>query len=61
MYRTDDIGAVVIESQEPVFCDPYRRNRVTDSFLIDPLTNATVGGRNDHGPRPIGGEAALTG
>ena len=39
----NDIGAVVIETQKPIFCDPYRRNRVTGSFiLIDPLTNATV-------------------
>jgi sulfate adenylyltransferase large subunit len=39
----NDIGAVVIESQKPLFCDPYRRNRATGSFiLIDPITNATV-------------------
>jgi sulfate adenylyltransferase large subunit len=39
----NDIGAVVIECQKPIFCDPYRRNRATGSFiLIDPLANATV-------------------
>ena len=39
----NDIGAVVIESQKPIFCDPYRRNRTTGSFiLIDLMTNATV-------------------
>ncbi len=39
----NDIGAVVIETQKPIFCDPYRRNRMTGSFiLIDPITNATV-------------------
>jgi len=39
----NDIGAVVIETQKPLFCDPYRRNRTTGSFiLIDPVTNATV-------------------
>ena len=39
----NDIGAVVIESRKPIFCDPYRRNRATGSFiLIDPVTNATV-------------------
>jgi hypothetical protein len=39
----NDIGAVVIETQKPVFCDPYRRNHATGSFvLIDPMTNATV-------------------
>jgi sulfate adenylyltransferase subunit 1 (EFTu-like GTPase family) len=40
----NDIGAVVIQTQKPIFCDPYRRNRATGSFiLIDPMTNATVG------------------
>ncbi len=40
----NDIGAVVIETQKPIFCDPYRRNRTTGSFiLIDAMTNATVG------------------
>ena len=39
----NDIGAVMIECQKPLFCDPYRRNRATGSFiLIDPLTNVTV-------------------
>jgi len=39
----NDIGAVVIQTHRPVFCDPYRRNRTTGSFiLIDPMTNATV-------------------
>ncbi len=40
----NDIGAVVIQAQKPIFCDPYRRNRTIGSFiLIDPMTNATVG------------------
>jgi len=40
----NDIGAVVIETQKPIFCDPYRRDRTTGSFiLLDPMTNATVG------------------
>jgi len=44
--RLNDIGAVVIRTQKPLFCDPYRRNRTTGSFiLIDPLSNATVAGR----------------
>ena len=39
----NDIGAVVIETQKPIFCDSYRRNRATGSFiLVDPITNATV-------------------
>jgi bifunctional enzyme CysN/CysC len=41
--RLNDIGAIVIRTQKPIFCDPYRRNRTTGSFiLIDPLSNATV-------------------
>ena len=56
----NDIGAVVIETQKPLFCDPYRRNRVTGSFiLIDPLTNATVAGGMITGREPIRGEAGL--
>jgi hypothetical protein len=40
----NDIGAVVIQTQKPIFCDAYRRNRTIGSFiLIDPMTNATVG------------------
>ncbi len=39
----NDIGAVVIETQRPIYCDPYRRNRNTGSFiLVDPMSNATV-------------------
>jgi sulfate adenylyltransferase large subunit len=39
----NDIGAVVIETQKPIFCDPYRRNRMTGSFiLIDQMNNATI-------------------
>jgi len=37
------IGAVIIETQKPIYCDPYRRNRTTGSFiLVDPMTNTTV-------------------
>ncbi len=37
------IGRVLIETQRPVFCDPYTRNRATGSFiLIDPLSNQTL-------------------
>jgi len=39
----NDIGALIIETQKPIFCDPYRRNRATGSFiLVDPMTNTTV-------------------
>jgi sulfate adenylyltransferase large subunit len=59
----NDIGAVVIECQKPIYCDPYRRNRATGSFiLIDPLANATVAagmitGRNPNLPRSREAEA----
>jgi adenylyl-sulfate kinase len=61
----NDIGAVVIETQKPVFCDPYRRNRATGSFiLVDPMTNTTVaagmitGREPGPGVQPGGGEEA---
>ena len=39
----NDIGTVTIEVASPLAVDPYRRNRITGSFvLIDPVTNATV-------------------
>jgi sulfate adenylyltransferase subunit 1 (EFTu-like GTPase family) len=42
--RLNEIGAVLIEAQRPLFFDPYRRNRFTGSFiLLDPLTNETLG------------------
>jgi len=40
----NEIGAVSLESQRPLFFDPYRRNRTTGAFiLIDPITNETLG------------------
>jgi sulfate adenylyltransferase large subunit len=40
----NEIGLVSVESQRPLFFDPYRRNRATGAFiLIDPITNETVG------------------
>jgi len=42
--RLNEIGAVLVEAQRPLFVDPYRRNRFTGSFiLLDALTNETVG------------------
>jgi sulfate adenylyltransferase large subunit len=42
--RLNEIGAVLVETQRPLFVDPYRRNRFTGSFiLLDPLTNETLG------------------
>jgi sulfate adenylyltransferase large subunit len=55
----NDIGAVVIESQKPLFCDPYRRNRATGSFiLIDPMSNATVAAGMITGREPVMGMSA---
>jgi hypothetical protein len=40
----NEIGLVSVESQRPLFFDPYRRNRMTGAFiLIDAITNETVG------------------
>jgi sulfate adenylyltransferase large subunit len=39
----NEIGTVVIDTHSPLFVDPYRRNRITGSFvMVDPITNATV-------------------
>jgi hypothetical protein len=41
--RLNEIGAVLLETNRPLFFDAYRRNRVTGSFiLIDPMSNQTV-------------------
>jgi sulfate adenylyltransferase large subunit len=40
----NDIGAVTLICQRPLFCDAYKRNAATGSLiLIDPITNETVG------------------
>jgi len=55
----NDIGAVVLETQKPIFCDPYRRNRATGGFiLVDPMTNATVAAGMITGRDPGAGGAA---
>ena len=39
----NEIGRILIRSTQPVFIDPYRKNRVTGSFiLVDEGTNETV-------------------
>ena len=39
----NEIGRVTLRTTKPIFTDPYRRNRITGSFiLIDEQTNATV-------------------
>jgi sulfate adenylyltransferase large subunit len=56
---TNDIGAVTIETNRPLFFDSYRTSRETGSFiLIDPVTNATVGaGMIEEALRPREDEA----
>jgi len=40
----NEIGIVRLSSANPLVVDPYRRNRITGSFvLVDEATNATVG------------------
>lgn len=55
--QLNEIGLVRLETQKPLFFDPYRTNRGTGSFiLIDPVSNATVaagmlrGMAEEHGP-----------
>ena len=39
----NDIGRVTLRASQPVFCDSYRRNRNTGSFvLVDSFTNETL-------------------
>jgi bifunctional enzyme CysN/CysC len=41
----NDVGRVRLRLGQPLFADPYERNRVTGSFiLIDEATNDTAGG-----------------
>ena len=39
----NEIGEAQIDLHNPIFCDPYERNRTTGSFIvIDPITNDTI-------------------
>ena len=39
----NDIGRISLRTSQPVFCDSYRRNRNTGSFiLVDPFSNETL-------------------
>jgi sulfate adenylyltransferase large subunit len=41
--RLNDIGVVAVETQLPLYFDPYKKNRATGGFiLIDPISNRTV-------------------
>jgi sulfate adenylyltransferase large subunit len=49
--QLNEIGSVVVESQRPIYCDPYTRNRQTGAFiLIDPITNDTLAAGMISGP-----------
>jgi sulfate adenylyltransferase subunit 1 (EFTu-like GTPase family) len=40
----NEIGRVTLRTTQPLFCEPYARNRTTGGLiLIDEATNATVG------------------
>jgi adenylyl-sulfate kinase len=40
----NEFGDVEIETQHPLYADPYAQNRVTGAFIvIDPISNRTVG------------------
>jgi sulfate adenylyltransferase subunit 1 (EFTu-like GTPase family) len=40
----NEIGRVTLRLTQPLFCDPYSRNRQTGGLiLIDEATSATVG------------------
>jgi len=42
-FTMNDIGRISLRTSAPLFCDDYRRNRITGSFiLIEPQTNETV-------------------
>jgi len=42
--KLNEVGRVRLRLTQPIFCDPYNRNRTTGGLiLIDEATNATVG------------------
>jgi sulfate adenylyltransferase subunit 1 (EFTu-like GTPase family) len=42
-FKLNDIGKVQVTTNKPLFFDPYKRNKITGSFiLIDPITNNTA-------------------
>jgi len=48
----NEIGRVRLRLTQPIFCDPYSRNRTTGGLiLIDEATNATVGAATITDPR----------
>lgn len=50
----NEIGRVQVRTHDPLFFDPYRRNRVTGSFLlVDEQSGATVAAGMITGPTPV--------
>jgi len=48
----NEIGRIRLRLTQPIFCDPYTRNRTTGGLiLIDEATNATVGAATITDPR----------
>ena len=48
----NEIGRIRLRLTQPIFCDPYSRNRTTGGLiLIDEATNATVGAATITDPR----------
>ena len=44
----NDIGRISLRTSQPVFCDSYRRNRNTGSFiLVDPFLERNFGSGHD--------------
>ena len=42
--KLNDLGRIRLRTTMPLLYDPYRRNRITGSFiLVDESTNTTVG------------------
>ena len=52
----NEIGRVSLRVTQPLFCDPYARNRMTGGLiLIDEATSATARRRDDHREAGYGG------
>jgi sulfate adenylyltransferase large subunit len=57
----NEIGFVLVESQRPLFCDSYARNRQTGSFiLIDPISNDTLAAGMISGPEVLAPAGPVT-
>lgn len=55
--QLNEIGRVFLKTLQPIFCDDYRVNRQTGSFiLVDEATNATVGAGMIRGPHRVAGD-----